>query len=88
MRNKAGIKEIEIIIDGKHSYGVNLQTRLKDHIIVAKLHTALMTAIPVELPVKPACENCKLEDDCSIRKILSGETAKTFSCNRYVSKSV
>lgn len=44
-------KNIEIIIDGKHSYGVNLQTKLKNHIIVAKMHTALMQAIPIEPPV-------------------------------------
>jgi len=42
----------------------------------------------VDLLVKHACENCEIENDCSIRKILSGETAKTFSCNRYESKSV
>lgn len=44
-------KNIEIVIDGKHSYGVNLQTKLENHIIIAKMHTALMAAIPVELPV-------------------------------------
>ena len=53
-------KNIEITIDGKHSYGVNLQTKLENHIIVAKMHTALMEAIPVELPVMLRATEIKL----------------------------
>lgn len=40
---KKKTKKIEIIIDGKHSYCVNLQTSLRNFVIIAKLHLALMT---------------------------------------------
>ena len=35
-------KKIEIVVNGKHAYEVNLQTGLHDYIIIAKLHLTLM----------------------------------------------
>jgi len=77
-------KNIEILIDGEHSYGLNLQTESENHILIARIHTALTTSI--ELPVCGNCTDWGGTMPTTLKSIcheLNAVTDRDFCCNRH-----